>query len=229
MSMLNRPQIDEVVRRQLLDNYLKTQQIQSTQHSSFHPSQFQSIHPIQSTQSSRNINQENDTMSDVSRISFATSHATSAVQNNIVRITEHNTRTTPDNNIVENSIVPFNEMPENISVEDFSNLVKKWIEIDNWLKKQQEIAKQKRKQKDKISEIITHYMCKYNIEDLNTSEGKIRCKVRYVKSGINQKVVKQRITELFKDNEEHGDAIISKIFNEREKVERVSLRRLKIT
>jgi hypothetical protein len=42
-------------------------------------------------------------------------------------------------------------------------------------------------------------------------------------------MVKQRITELFKDNEQKGDAIISKIFDEREKVERVSLRRLKIT
>lgn len=223
----NRPQIDEVVRRQLLDNYLRSQQLQSSQTSApaFHPSQLTNL------VSTQQADDRTDAFSDISRISFATNttvnpqpHPTVAINNaiqNVVKVTEHN--------VNETSIMPFNDLPENISIEDFSNLVKKWIEIDNWLKKTQETAKQKRKQKDKLSEVITHYMCKYNIEDLNTSEGKIRCKVRYVKSGLNQKMVKQRITELFKDNEQKGDAIISKIFDEREKVERVSLRRLKIT
>lgn len=229
-----RPQIDEVVRRQLLDSYLRSQQLQSSQMSTpvFHPSQFHGAHTNTNVPHHHN-DDRTETMSDISRISFAT-HAThapataaatttsvSVANQNVVKVTEHD--------ITENSIMPYSELPDNISIEDFSNLVKKWIEIDNWLKKTQEIAKQKRKQKDKLSELITHYMCKYNIEDLNTSEGKIRCKVRYVKSGLNQKMVKQRIAELFKDNEQKGDAIISKIFDEREKVERVSLRRLKIT
>jgi hypothetical protein len=121
------------------------------------------------------------------------------------------------------------ELPDNITIEEFTNLAKKWIEMDNWIKKYQEMAKQKRKQKDKLTSIITHYMTKYNIEDLNTTEGKICCKVRQVKSGVNQKVVKQKINEIFKDNEETCNAIITKIFEDREKVEKVSLRRIKIS
>jgi hypothetical protein len=219
-----RPQIDEQTRRQLLDNYLRNQQTQSSTQgpgqplpnalnitnvsTQFHPSQFQTP-PMYDDRS--------ETFSDISRRSAPIQQ----IQPNLVQV-----RQDIDNQL---SIVPINELPENISIEDFSNLVKKWIELDNWIKKSQEIAKQKRKQKDKLSELITHYMTKYNIEDLNTSEGKIRCKVRYVKSGVNQKVVKEKIAELLKDDEEQCNTLITKIFDDREKVEKVSLRRIKIT
>jgi hypothetical protein len=248
MYPTNRPQIDEQTRRQLLDNYLRNQQTQSSSQSSqvsmnanafnissmvgnagsqFHPSQFQTP----SAPHSIIPDDRSETFSDISRRSAMT---TQQSQPNYVQVRQEpsisgissNNNT---NDVNQLSIVPVNELPENISVEDFSNLVKKWIEIDNWIKKSQEIAKQKRKQKDKLSEVITHYMTRYNIEDLNTSEGKIRCKVRYVKSGVNQKVVKEKITELLKDDEEQCNTLITKIFNDREKVEKVSLRRIKIT
>lgn len=244
----NRPQIDETMRRQLLDNYLRNQQTQAhnvvaaslptTSASSgpqFHPSQFQQPQAYDADRS--------ETFSDISRRSANTTLSqahmsqagpssrtgtnpqyTSSNLVNIVQVTDSQSEAGRDM-----SIVPITDLPENISIEDFSNLVKKWIELDNWIKKSQELAKQKRKQKDKLSEVITHYMTRYNIEDLNTSEGKIRCKVRYVKSGVNQKVVKEKITEIFKDNEETCNALITKIFNDREKVEKVSLRRIKIT
>lgn len=205
----NRPQIDETVRRQLLDNYLKNQQLQAS-HSppptspSFHPSMFQS--PFMENQS--------DTMSE--------SSSRRVMHNSIVHVNAPSISSQPTANIVT-------ELPENISIEDFSTLVKKWIEIDNWLKKSQEIMKEKRKQKDKLKEVITHYMTKYNIEDLNTSEGKIRCKVQYVKSGVNQKVVKEKIVDLLKDDETTRDTLLQKIFEERQKVEKMSLRRIKIT
>lgn len=203
-----RPQIDETVRRQLLDNYLKNQQVQANQlphvagpSSMFHPSMFQT--PVAEAHS--------DTMSESSSKRVFNN-------NSIVQVT------TPS---ISSSLPT--ELPDNISIEDFSTLVKKWIEIDNWLKKSQEIMKEKRKQKDKLKEVITHYMTKYNIEDLNTSEGKIRCKVQYVKSGVNQKVVKEKIVDFLKDDETSRDTLLQKIFEERQKVEKMSLRRIKIT
>lgn len=215
--------IDEGTRRQLLDNYLRNQQTQSTVNAfnitsgvsqqQFHPSQFQAPPVVHNDQRS-------ETFSDISRRSV-----TSQQPNNLVQVNEQRNSSTNDSL----SIVPVNELPDNISIDDFTNLVQKWIELDNWIKKSQEIAKQKRKQKDKLGEVITHYMTKFNIEDLNTSEGKIRCKVRYVKSGVNQKVVKEKIEELLKDNKETCNTLITKIFEEREKVEKVSLRRIKIT
>lgn len=259
MYPTTRPQIDEQTRRQLLDNYLRNQQTQSTASGSgatsgfapptssatvnmnafnissmignagsqFHPSQFQTPSAPQSIIP----DDRSEVFSDISRRSVMTTHQT---QPNYVQVRQEpsinaSSSSTTVNDANQLSIVPVNDLPENISIEDFSNLVKKWIELDNWIKKSQEIAKQKRKQKDKLSEVITHYMTRYNIEDLNTSEGKIRCKVRYVKSGVNQKVVKEKITELLKDDEEQCNTLITKIFNDREKVEKVSLRRIKIT
>jgi Family of unknown function (DUF5760) len=217
MYSAGRTNIDESTRQQLLDNYLRNQQTQSTFNISsgtsgrnndvqFHPSQFQS--PLAHNDA------RSETFSDISRRSQVQPNTNSLVQ-------------VP--NETSMTIVPVNELPDNISIDDFTNLVQKWIELDNWIKKSQEIAKQKRKSKDKLGEVITHYMTKFNIEDLNTSEGKIRCKVRYVKSGVNQKVVKEKIAELLKDNEETCNTLITKIFEEREKVEKVSLRRIKIT
>jgi hypothetical protein len=214
--MQQRPQIDEYTRKQLLDNYLRNQQLQSSipqPATEFHPSMFQQhINPPQYDATS-SINLHNiDVQSDLSS-------RRSVVHNN-------------------NSIVPvataqpidgFNELPDNISIEDFTTLVQKWIELDNWLKKSQEIMKEKRKQKDKLKHVITHYMSKYNIEDLNTSEGKIRCKVQYVKSGVNQKVIKNKIVDFMRENEEQCNALITKIFNDRDKVEKLSLRRIKIS
>lgn len=188
---------DTTQRRRILDNYLRSQQMQTMPNS---------VSASASSSASTSTN------------AFHPSTFQTPVERSIVRVTE-----------VSSTGDEQETLPDNISIEDFSNLVKKWIELDNWIKKSQELIRQKRKAKDKISEIITHYMCRYNIEDVNTSEGKIRCKVRYVKSGVNQKVVKEKISEVLKDNEETCNALITKIFDERDKVERVSLRRIRIT
>lgn len=206
--------IDETTRRHLLDSYLRNQQLQANQTPHYHPSQFQ----ITSA-----IDNRSETFSDISKPSSHSQYRTST-PTNMVEVNEQIVSTT-------NALVPsnFNELPENISIEDFSNLVKKWIELDNWIKKSQELTRQKRKQKDKLSTVITHYMSRYNIEDLNTSEGKIRCKVRLVKSGVNQRVIKEKISEILKDNADTCNTLLTKIFEERDKVEKVSLRRIKIT
>jgi hypothetical protein len=118
---------------------------------------------------------------------------------------------------------------ENITLEDFKNYVRKWLEMDNFIKKAQEVVKEKKKNRDELSQVITGFMCKYNIEDLNTKEGRIRCKVGFVKAPINQKMVKQRLTDIFDGEEERKNEIINKIYNERETAEKVTLRRLKIS
>ena len=118
---------------------------------------------------------------------------------------------------------------ENITLEEFKKYVEKWLELDNFVKKAQDVIRQKKKARDDLSKVITVFMCKYNIEDLNTKEGRIRCKVATSKAPISQKVIKQRITDYFGVNEEQKQAIISKIYEEREEREKVTLRRLKIT
>lgn len=120
-------------------------------------------------------------------------------------------------------------IPENVSLEEFREYVRKWLELDNTIKKSLEAIREKKKIRDKLSQVISSFMCKYNIEDLNTKEGRIRCKVSTVRAPVNQKLVKQKITDYFSNDEVKKADILSKIYEEREKVEKVSLRRLKIT
>lgn len=114
---------------------------------------------------------------------------------------------------------------DDITLEDFKNYVKKWLELDAYVKKAMEVVKEKKKQRNKLAEVITRFMCKYNIEDLNTKEGRIRCKTSYIREPVTQKVIKAKMTELLPERKD----IVTKIYDERPKHERLSLKRLKIT
>lgn len=131
--------------------------------------------------------------------------------------------------IVQNTntdIVPVNP---DLSLEDFRAHVRKWLELDTMIKNAQTVIKEKKKIRDKLSVVIANFMCKYNIEDINTKEGRIKCKTVVSKSPVNQKVVKTKLADIFKDDEDKKNMIISKIYEERENVEKLSLRRLKIS
>lgn len=116
-----------------------------------------------------------------------------------------------------------------LSMEDFKLCIKRWFELDNYLKRAQEVLKEKRAEKNKLSDIIMKFMCKHNIEDLNTKEGRIRCKNTYVKAPINKQLVQQRIADFFVHDENKQKEILYKIYDDREKVEKTTLRRIRIT
>ena len=128
-------------------------------------------------------------------------------------------------------LVPFDEtnIPENITLEEFKNYVKKWLEVDNMIKKVQEALKEKKKYRDKLSNVISQFMCKYNIEDLNTKEGRIRCKVSTVKTPVSKKVIQEKISDFFKNDSNKKDEFLTTVFEDRPVKEKVSLRRLKIS
>lgn len=133
------------------------------------------------------------------------------------------------NEAKENKYVMPYEAKETITMEEFKNYVKRWFDTDNYVKRAQQIIKEKRKEKNQLSEVIMKFMNKYNIEDLNTKEGRIRCKNVYVKAPVSKDVVKQCISDYFPNDEGKKEEIIHKIYENREKVEKKTLRRLKIS
>lgn len=129
----------------------------------------------------------------------------------------------------QQQMVVYKDINENISLEEFKNYVKKWFELDNYVKRAQDVIKMKKAERNALSNVIMKFMSKYNIEDLNTKEGRIRCKATYVKSPVNKEVIKQRITDYFANDETKKEEILQKIYDERERVEKTTLRRLKIS
>jgi len=136
-------------------------------------------------------------------------------------------------NIVDNDIAidstsqAMTESMNEALLEEFKSHVKDWLELDNQLKRLAAAAKERRKKKNDINLKILDFMGRFNIEDLNTKEGIIRYRKTYVKEPLSQKTIKIKLEELFKNDKDTFEKV-QKIFTEREKIEKTSLRRLKL-
>jgi hypothetical protein len=112
-------------------------------------------------------------------------------------------------------------------LEEFKAQVKVWWELDTAIKRLHQAMRERKKMQIKLSAHILEFMKVHNIEDLNTKEGVLRYKSTYVKAPISQKHLKEKLSNEFAENNTALD-IIKKTFDEREKVEKVSLRRVKL-
>lgn len=116
--------------------------------------------------------------------------------------------------------------PNTVELDEFKNVVKSYLQIDNDIKKLRQVVKEKNNQKNVLMPRIIDFMTQYNIEDLNTQEGVLRYKKTFVKSSLSQTNIKTKIIDFF-DNSKKSEELTKYIFDNREKVEKISLRRLK--
>jgi hypothetical protein len=126
----------------------------------------------------------------------------------------------------ENAMI---ETPDNVALEEFKHQVRLWMEIDNQIKKFNQVIKEKKTVQRVLTDKILGFMSRYNIEDLNTKEGKLRYKVSYTKPSVKKTSIKEKLLNYFEHDKETGKKVVDAIFEEEEaaKVEKVSLRRLK--
>ena len=117
----------------------------------------------------------------------------------------------------------------NTELEDFKNQVKIWMRLDNEIKeftKQIKMLnneiKQRKKYIENLTPFILSYMSSNEIEELNSKDGRLQCKVSMVKPPLSQKDLRLKLYNQFPNNAEDLD----KIFKEREKIQKTSLRRL---
>lgn len=116
-------------------------------------------------------------------------------------------------------------VPTSGELEDFKNFVRVWMEMDDTIKKLQVILKEKKMVKQELSYKILEFMSKYNIEDLNTKDGKLRYKVTRVKVPLSQNSVKNKIVSTFSPGMKPQE-LVDKVF-ERETKESHTLKRFK--
>ena len=148
--------------------------------------------------------------------------SSSAIVNNIL-----NNEIAIDN--IENQEQAMEEsMNEHLLVE-FKKNVKLWLELDNQIKRLNIAIKERKKKKNKLNDNILEFMEKYNIEDLNTKEGLIKFKKTFVKTPLSQKIIKEKLGEIF-ENDDNKLEKVNKIFTDRKKIEktRLSFKKLKV-
>jgi hypothetical protein len=109
----------------------------------------------------------------------------------------------------------------------FKQNVQAWIQLDDQIRALQDNMRTRRKLQKQLTAMILEFMRRHNIEDLNTQNGTLRYHVRLSKPSVNQTTIKNRLATVFEPP--RYNEVINQLFNTGEKVEKVSLRRLRVT
>ena len=81
----------------------------------------------------------------------------------------------------------------------FKIQVKQWLDIDQQIMEKEKEIKEIKKLKNKTLEPkITSFMRSYNISDLNTDNGKIKCNQRNTKKPLNKHNIRENLTQVYK-------------------------------
>lgn len=123
------------------------------------------------------------------------------------------------------------EVPSSEELDDFKNQVRMWLELDNALRKLKAAVKERMVAKRDLTDRIIDFMGRYNIEDLNTRDGKLRYKVVRVKEPLTQSIIKERLREKIEAGEAAQDAnpddVVDKVFQRGNTMQKAVLKRLK--
>ncbi len=109
------------------------------------------------------------------------------------------------------------EIP-NQELTDFKLRVSQWIEIDEKITKLEKQARELKKIRNKkLEPEITSFMRQFNISDLNTESGKLRCNARNTKKPINKINIRENLSKIIPESE-RVDQAIDLIWSNRETV-----------
>jgi len=109
---------------------------------------------------------------------------------------------------------------------NFKGKVTKYLSIDDEIKQLSKALREKRKEKLMLSNDVLNFMGEFNIEDLNTNTGVLKYSISKTKKTISKKDILEKLTAFLKNSDKASEAI-SYIYDNREVVEKVRLKRLK--
>lgn len=129
-----------------------------------------------------------------------------------------------DNNLIDNIILNKNE-PTEEEMDTFKNLVSDWFKYDDQIRKLKIAIRERKTLQQVLNNKIEDFMFKYNYNDLNTKDGRLKANVRNVHKPVNIKDIKDII-----NSNKHltGEELFNKIFNKEERplVVKKSIRRI---
>lgn len=102
--------------------------------------------------------------------------------------------------------------------EQLVNAIKKWIKIDNDIKKLQKELNSRKKEKGNLSNELMEVMRKNEIDNINISNGKLVHTKRNVKKPLTQKVLMELLSDYYKGDVLKASAVNNFILENREEV-----------
>lgn len=99
------------------------------------------------------------------------------------------------------------EIP-NEELQGFKVKVGKWLELDEKIAALEKQARDLKKIRNKeLEPEITGFMVKFNITDLNTNTGKLRCNERNMKKPINKINIRENLSKIIHESDKVDQAI----------------------
>ena len=117
------------------------------------------------------------------------------------------------------------EIPKD-QLDHFKTNVKDWLEMDEKIKAlEKEVREMKKIRNKQLEPKITGFMRSYNISDLNTESGKLRCNERNTKAPINKKSIQESLQKVL--SMEQATTAMDEIYLNRQVITKYTLSRVK--
>jgi len=108
----------------------------------------------------------------------------------------------------------------------FKSNVKEWLETDERIKiLEKQIRELKVNRNKKLEPKITGFMREYNITDLNTAVGKLRCNERNTKVSVSKKTIQESLQKVL--STEQASTAMDEIYLNRQVITKYTLSRVK--
>ena len=102
---------------------------------------------------------------------------------------------------------PFEKIPEN-EIHYFKEKVQRWLNVDSQILQLETQIKELKKVRNKeLEPEITTFMTKYNVTDLNTDNGKLKCQERKVKKGLNKNNIRENLSKYLTEEDKLDQAM----------------------
>lgn len=117
------------------------------------------------------------------------------------------------------------EIPKD-QLDYFKTNVKNWLEMDEKIKSlEKEVREMKKIRNKQLEPKITGFMRSYNISDLNTESGKLRCNERNTKAPVNKKSIQDSLQKVL--SMEQATTAMDEIYLNRQVITKYTLSRPK--
>ena len=104
--------------------------------------------------------------------------------------------------------------------------VKEWLDADQQIKQlEKEIRELKALRNKKLEPKITGFMRSFNITDLNTDVGKLRCNERNTKTSVSKKYIQESLQKVL--SQEQASSAMDEIYLNRQVITKYTLSRVK--
>ena len=133
---------------------------------------------------------------------------------------ELNTDINSDNNMAE-------ENNFQIYKEKLQESVKEYLELDDHIDAINKVLRDKRKRRKELSEFILSCMKQFEINNMNTKNGKLIYNITHSKAPLNKVNINKALGSYFND-ENRGVEATNYVMENRERIEKVNLKRMKI-